>query len=484
VVAVVAVATFALRTPSGRIESIAVLPLENLSGDRTQEFFADGMTDQLIGELAHIPYLRVISRTSSMHYKGGARKLLPVIAKELNVDAIVEGTVVQAGGKVRITIQLIRARDDRHLLSEKYERDLTDVLALQGEVARDIADRVHIQLTPRHEERLARMKQVNPEAHVALLEGNFFLHQGIRGVGKSIESFTRATHLDPSLADAHAGLAEALIFAGIFGIRPSAETHPQARRAALKALELDDSNAAAHTALGDVIKGYDWDLAGAEAEFRRAIQLNPSDLLTRLWYADCLARMNRYEEALAESRRAIALDPVSPISHNNRAMLLWRARRFDEAIRSSKDALALEPNFVNALWWQGLSYAAKRQFSEAIASLTKAAGMSRGPLFQALLAHVYGRAGEGDKARSILDGLYREAKQSYVSPVDFAVVYAGLGEVDAAFEWLEKAYQSRTTRIHELPLAYFDSIRSDARYAELVRRVGLPAEAIGGRVGR
>jgi TolB-like protein len=463
-----------LRSPSRRIESIAVLPLENLSGNPGQEYFSDGMTDELIGEIARIASLRVISRTSVMRYKGGARKSLPEIARELNVDAILEGTVVQSGPKVRITAQLIRAYDDRHLWSEKYERDLSDILGLQSEVARAVARQIEIKLTPQEQTSLTRTRSVNPEAYEAFLKGNFFLYKGIPGVNKSMELFKQAIQLDSSRAEAYAGLAEALCYTGIYGLRPSAETYPEARAAALKALELDESNAGAHNALADTKQGYDWNLAGAEVEFKRALQLNPSHLLTRLWYGECLTRMGRYDDALAESGRALALDPVSPISHGNRGMLFFRARRYDEAIRASQEALDLDPNFINALWWQGLSYAGKPDYPKSIACLTKALGMSDGPLFRGLLGHVYGRAGERATAGGILDELATMSKKRYVSPADFAVVYAGLGDAEATFQWLEKAYQARDARLQELRSMEFDSVRSDPRYADLMRRVGLP----------
>jgi TolB-like protein/DNA-binding winged helix-turn-helix (wHTH) protein/cytochrome c-type biogenesis protein CcmH/NrfG len=462
-----------VRSTSRRIESIAVLPLENLSGDPAQEYFSDGMTDELIGQIARIASLRVISRTSVMQYKGGRSKSLPLIARELNVDAILEGTAVQSGQKVRITAKLIRAHDDRHLWSEEYERDLTDIMAVRSEVARAVAREIQIKLTPREQTSLTRTHPVKPDAYLAFLKGNFFLHKGISGVLKSIDFFTQAVKLDPSYADAHAGLAQALCYVGIFGFRPSTETHPAARAAALKALELDASNASAHTVLAEVKKGYDWNLASALAEYQRALQLSPSHLLTRLWYAECLSRMGRYEEALAESGRTLALDPVSPLSIINRAMLFFRARRYDEAIRASQQALELDPQFINAFWWQGLSYAGNRDFSKAIASLTKAVSMNDGPLFRALLGHVYGRAGEKAKALGILKELTTMSTQRYVSPMDFAVIFAGLGDVDSTFQWLENAYETRATRVHELPWMYFDSVRSDPRYSDLIKRIGL-----------
>jgi tetratricopeptide (TPR) repeat protein len=244
--------------------------------------------------------------------------------------------------------------------------------------------------------------------------------------------------------------------------------------AARKALEIDESSAGAHNVLADVKKGYDWKLADAESEYQRALALNPSHLLTRLWYAECLTRMGRYDAALEESARALALDPVSPFSRSNRAMLLFRARRYDEAIQTSQQALDLDPSFVNALWWQALSLAGTRDFPKSIACLKKAIGMNDGPLFRALLGHVYGRAGDRLKALQILDELAAISKERFVSPVNFAVVYAGLGDADSTFYWLEKAYQARATGVHELHSLYFDNFRADPRYVDLTRRVGLP----------
>jgi tetratricopeptide (TPR) repeat protein len=268
-----------------------------------------------------------------MRFKAEKSRSLPSIAHELNVDAIVEGTVARVGQRVRITIQLIRARDERHLLSEAYERELTDVLLIRSEVASAVANQIRLTLSEQQNVVPASRKSVDPRAYDAYLKGNFFLQQGIRGVLKSIDSFRQALAIDASQADAYVGLGEALSFAGIFGFRPSAETYLEARKMALKALTIDGSSAGAHNVLGDVSKGYDWDLSTAETEYKRALQLNPSHLLTRLWYGECLTRMGLFDRALEESARAIALDPVSPISHNNRSMLFYRARRFDESIR-------------------------------------------------------------------------------------------------------------------------------------------------------
>ena len=460
-----------------RIESIAVLPLENLSISPGDEYFSDGMTDELIGEIARIGSLRVISRTSIMQYKTGVRKSLSAIAHELNVDAILEGTVWHSGQKVRITAQLIRAQDDGHLWSGKYERAFTDVMDLQSEVARAIAAQIQITLTPQELTYLTRSRPVNPDAYRAFLRGKFFLHQGMRSVTRSVELFRQATDLDPFQAESYAGLAEALCYARIFGLSPSGETHAKARAAALQALQLDDSNAGAHNALASVKEGYDWDWAGAEAEYLCALQLNPSRLLTRLWYAAFLAHMGRYSEAIEESGRALALDPISPIAHCNRAMLFFRARRYDEAIGAAREALELDPSFVNAIWWQSVAYAGNHDYSTSIMSLERALSMSHGPVFRALLGHVYALAGERRKALGTLEELKALSKEGYVSPVDFAIVYSGLSDADSTFEWLEIAYRARTTRLLELPSMYFDNVRSDPRYSDLMKRMGIPSRA-------
>ena len=339
--------------PAAKLQSVAVLPLENLSGDPAQEFFSDGMTDELISELARVSPLRVISRTSVMRYKGGARKGLPEIAQELKVDAIVEGAITRSGDRVRISAKLICGCDDRHLWSQKYERDLTDILTLQGEVARAIALEIRASLRPDESNRLNEPKKVNPKAYQAFLQGNYFLQQNIRGITRSIDSFRHAIELDAAHADSHAGLAHALIFASLYEFRPPAEAYPEARAAAEMALQLDASNAGAHNVLADVTKNFDWDVGGAVEEHRRALHLNPSHLLTRIWLAETLSRLERHDEALAESLRAIDLDPVSALSHNSRSMLLLRARRYEEALDEAGIALELDPSHMNALCWQG-----------------------------------------------------------------------------------------------------------------------------------
>jgi tetratricopeptide (TPR) repeat protein len=435
------------------------------------------MTEELTAEISRITSLRVISRTSVMRYKTGARKSVPEIARELNVDAIVEGTVALFGSRVRITAELIQARDERHLWSERYERDLADILSLQGEVARSIAREIRIQLTPEEQIRLARTRPVDPAAYDAYIKGSYFLFKAIPGLTKSIDLFNEAIRLDPGYAGSHAGLAQALADAAIYGIRPPTVALPAARAAALQTLKLDESSADAHRVLADIRKGYDWDLAGAVLEYRRALQLNPNQMLSHLRYADCLSRMERHNEALAEVELGRRLAPASAMINGFHAMVLFRARRFDDAIGAARQALELDPVFVNALWWQGMSYAGRQSYREAIECLTKAVQMSDNLLFRALRGHVYALAGERSMAIQVIEE-HTEAeanKRVYVSPVDFAILHAGMGDANSTFRRLEEAYQARSPRIHELTFMYFDRIRSDARYPEFLRRVGLPA---------
>ena len=456
------------------IESLAVLPLENLSNDSAQGYFADGMTDELITEVAKITSLRVISRASIMQYKG-TRKPLPLIATELGVDAVVEGTIVRSGQTVRITAKLVQACDDRHLWSEKYERALGDVLTLQGEVAQAIANQIQIKLTSQEHASLARVRPINPQAHEAYLKGSFFRNKWTEeGLEKSIQFFSDAIELEPAYAQGYAGLSHSYCALGIFGIRPAREVYPKAKAAAMRALELDETVAEAHISLADAKKGYDWDWLGAEAEYKRALDLNPSYAIAHMWYADYLSKMGRHADAIAEATRARELDPISVDSNAFFGFILYRARSYDEALKACQRAVELDPYHPEGHWFLALPHEQKGEFREAIVELEKAVSFSRGGApYRALLANAYALAGEQAKALSVLDKLRTQSEQDYVSPLDFAVVYTGLGDRNSAFHWLEKAYQERTMRIQELPQPIFDSLHSDPRYHDLMRRIGL-----------
>jgi TolB-like protein/DNA-binding winged helix-turn-helix (wHTH) protein/Tfp pilus assembly protein PilF len=459
-----------------RITSLVVLPLANLSADPAQMHFSDAMTDELIGAIASISSLRVISRTSSMQYKD-AHKSLPAIARELGVDAVVEGTVLRSGGRVRITVQLIEARDDHHLWSGKYERDLNDILQLQGEVAQAIAEQIQSKVENRPLTQIDRARRVSPEAYDTYLEGVYFLNKGTERLDKSVELFSHAIELDPGYAPAYAGLSESYAYLGIFGLRPPSEVYPKARAAAMKALELNETVSEAHQTLADVKKLYDWDWVAAEQEYVRAIALKPSNSLAHGQYADYLSRMGRHGEAVAEATRARETDPLSAARSAFLGLILYRARRYDDAMRACRKAIELDPGLPNTYWFLALALEQKGDFSSAITQLEKAVSLSKAPIYRALLGHAHALAGDRSTALSVVSQLKALSKQHYVSSLDIAVIYTGLGDRDSAFAWLEKAYQERASRLGELPDPVFDILRSDPRFQDLMRRLGLPGSA-------
>ena len=456
-----------------RIDSLAVLPLDNHSGDPGQEYFCDGMTEELISAVSMIRSLRVISRTSVMRYKG-ARKSLPTIAKELRVDAVVEGSVMRSGQKVRITAQLIHALDDRHLWSGRYERDLREILRLQAEIAETIASQIHKVVEPGPWSPAA-VRAVHPQAYEACLKGSFFRSKMTpANLEKSAECFIEAIGLDSSYARAYADLSQSYFYMGVFGMAASKEIFPRAKANAVKALELDDTVAAAHNALAAIHILYDWDWAAAEAECSRAVELSPGDAVTRTHLADYMSIRARHDEAIAEFNRALELDPISPMQRGFFGMLLHRARRYDESIAQCQKALEFDPNYANAFWFMALSLEQKGDLTESIAKLENAVNLSGGLHYRALLGRAYALAGDQTKTLNILDELKALSSQRYVSPFDIALVYLGLGDLTSAFRWLEDAYRQRVFRIIELTLPMFDSVRSDSRWQDLVRRIGLP----------
>jgi len=455
------------------IDSLAVLPLENLSGDPAQEYFSDGLTEELICAVARIASLRVISRTSVMPYKG-ARKSLPAIAKELRVDAIVEGSVARSDQKVRITAQLIYAPDDRHLWSGRYERELLDILQLQAEIAQDIASQIHKLVDP-GQPPSAPARKVHPQAYEACLKGIFFRDKMTPAdLAKSTAYFTQAINLDPGYAQAYANLSQAQFYLGLFGMGPASEMFPKAKASAVKALELDETVAAAHNALAAVHILYEWDWAGAEAECLRALQLSPNDSVTHVHLADYMSIQERHDEAIAEYKLALELDPISCVYIGFFGLILYRARRFDEAVAQCHKALEINPNYANALWFLALSLEQKGRLAESIEKFDKAFSLGAGPPCRALLGRAYALAGERAKAESILEELKTLSYQQYISPFDIAVVYAGLGDLTSTFQLLEQAYQQRVFRIIELTFPMFDNLRPDPRWQDLVRRIGLP----------
>jgi TolB-like protein/DNA-binding winged helix-turn-helix (wHTH) protein/Tfp pilus assembly protein PilF len=461
--------------PTG-IQSLAVLPLENLSGDAAQNYFADGMTDELITDLAQISALRVISRTSVMVYKG-ARKPLPQIAHELNVDAVVEGTVLRSGDQVRITAQLIDASTDKHLWSQSYEGELRDTLALQKRVAGAIADQIRINLTPQERAALKSLKAVNPEAYESYLKGRYFWNKRTSdGLKVALAYFKQAVEEDPKYTQAYSGLADTYALLGDwqYAVMTPKEAFPKAKAAAIKALELDNTLGEAHNSLAFVLDGFDWDLDAGGIEFRRAIELNPGYATAHHWYAWHLSLLGRYDEAIAEMRKAENLDPLSLIINADLAELLVLAHSYDESIRQSRKTIEMDPNFALAHNQLGQAYLQKHMYDQAIAELQRAVQLSGGsPTSIANLARAYVASGKRSAAMKLLSDLKKRSNSNYSNAAEIAMIYASLGDVDQAMNWLEKAYDERFNP-GVLLRPGFDPLRSDTRFQNLVRRIGLP----------
>jgi TolB-like protein/DNA-binding winged helix-turn-helix (wHTH) protein len=453
------------------IRSIAVLPMENLSGDATQDYFADGMTDELITSLGQIGSVRVISRTSIMQYKG-VHKPLPQIAKELNVDAVVAGAVLRSGNQIRITAQLIQARADEHLWADTYQGDVRDVLGLQNQVASAIARQIRVKLSPERQAALKNARAINPEAYEAYLRG-VSQKRTVDGFHQKIAYFERALASQADYAEAHVGLADAYMFLGHMVALPPQEAFPRAKSEALKALQFDDTQAEPHELLGTVKFLYDWDFRGAEKEFQRALDLNPNSVDAHSYYSDFLSAMGRPDEAIAEEMRIRQIDPFSVSA--GVADQQYLAGRYDPAIENARAVLVMDPNNYGGHLCLGLALEQKRQFPEAIVELQKAVDLSNEQMWMAFVAHAKALAGDKAGARKILADLESLSRHTYVSPWLFAIVYPDLGDKERAFFWLEKCYQGRE---HDLAFSkvwpMFNSLRPDPRYQELMKRIGLP----------
>jgi TolB-like protein/DNA-binding winged helix-turn-helix (wHTH) protein/Flp pilus assembly protein TadD len=458
------------------IRSLAVLPLENLSGDPAQNYFSDGMTDELITDLAQISALRVISRTSVMVYKG-AHKSLPQIARELNVDAVVEGTVLRAGEQVRITAQLIDASTDKHIWSQSYEGELRETLALQDRVARAIAEQIQINLTPREQAALKSATVVNPQAYESYLKGRYFWSKRTAdGLKVALAYFNQAIEEDPNYAQAYSGLADTYALLGDwqYAAMTPKEAYPKAKAAALKAVKMDNALGEAHNSLAFVLDGFDWDLDSGGKEFRRAIELNPGYATAHHWYAWHLALLGQYYQAIAEMKKAESVDPLSLIINADLAELLVLAHSYDEAIEQSRKTIEMDPNFAMAHNQLAQAYLQKHMYDQAIAELQKAVQLSAGsPTCIANLARAYSLSGKRSEAMKLLNDLKSSstARDSHASEV--AAIYASLGDRDEAMNWLEKGYAERFNP-GVLIRPAFDPLRSDPRFQHLVQRVGLP----------
>ncbi len=461
----------------GRVKSLAVLPLVNLSRDPEQEYFADGMTEALITELAQISALRVISRTSVMQYKG-TQKALPQIAKELRVDAVLEGSVQRSDHKVGIMVQLIHAPTDRNMWAKPYERELRDVLALEREVARTIAREIQVKLTSQEQARLSTARPVNPEAFEAYLKGRFFWNKRTpEGFYKALDFFQQAIKKDTGYAQPYSGLADSYTLLQNYGLLLPKDAYPRAKAAALRAIELDETLAEAHTSLAAVLEDYDWDWAGAEREYKRAIELDPSYETAHQWYGALLSTLGRHGEALAQAKTARDLAPVSARISIDVGWAFYWTRLYDEARDESRKTLELDPNFAPAHTLLGWASVRKNLFEEAITEFEKAMDLS-GDRAANRVGITYARAMAGQRVEALrmLDELKNRSKPASVPSYQMAVIYIGLGEKERALESLEKAYEEE----HDKWLGFvkvdpsFDPLNSESRFKRLLRRMNLP----------
>jgi eukaryotic-like serine/threonine-protein kinase len=462
---------------SGPVHAIAVLPLQNLTGDSTQEYFADGMTEALTTDLAKIESLKVISRTSTMQYKA-AKKSLPAIARELRADAIIEGSVQRAGNRVRVTAQLVRAADDRHLWAETYERDFRDVLALQDDVASAIAKQVENKLGGPEPQPLEKAQEVSPEAYETYLKANYYLDQF--NLQKSIEYYTQAIKLDPNFAPAYAHMARAYFFLSFFGTVSPQEGWGKVKDAAELAVEKDEHLPEGHGALGLAKLHFDWDFAGAEREFKRGLELNPNNADIRHDYAHYLMAMGRVVESETESKRALALDPMGDVLNSCLCWHSFAARDYDQSVLLAQKFLSSQPNDPWELAILGWDYEQKRMPDLAIANFVKAVDATKGTPFNsfylAALGHGYAMAGNRPAAEQVLKTLLDRTSKSYVSPFDLALIHAGLGQKEEAFRLLGKAIAERSTfLVYTKWEPRLDPLRSDPRFSQILKQIGLPA---------
>ena len=458
----------------GAIRSIVVLPLKNLSSDPEQEYFSEGLTDELITRLASLPGLRVISRTSAMQYKDSG-KPLPVIARELNVDAVVEGSVMRADGRVRITAQLIEARTDHHIWAESYERDQRDVLTLQNEVTREIADKIKLTIDPAARERLATAKPVDPLAHEEYLRGRYYWSKRTTGDFKTaIRHFEAAIAHDPGYARAYAGLADCYGLLGGYSLIPQGGFIAQAQTAAHKALELDPQLAEAHTSLALVAQNYDWDWQTAEREYRRAIELDPNYATAHHWYAEFLSFMGRFPEAEVEIQRAHQLDPLSLIIDTDHAVILYFARQYDRSIEQFRSVLARDPIYPRSHIIETV-YVQKGMFAEALAeNAVVQRRFGDYPSTTASLVYIYGKSGQREKARRELEKLKRMTGGRQIDPEPLLHASLGLGDNEQAIALLQQGYAQHSNVVISMKVSpIYDPLRSDSRFQDLMKRIGL-----------
>jgi serine/threonine protein kinase/Tfp pilus assembly protein PilF len=455
------------------IDSVAVLPFVNASADPNAEYLSDGITESLINSLSQLPHLKVMSRDSAFRYKGKETDA-QAVGRELGVRAIFKGRVVQRGDSLDISAELVDARDDSHIWGQQYSRKPSDIFALQGEIAKEITTMLRMRLSGEEVKRMAKNYTANAEAYQDYLKGMYWRYKVTpEGYSKCVEYDQQAIAKDPNYALAYAGLADCYSGPPNNGLVSRREGYPKAKEAALKALELDETLAEAHTALAFIQADYDWDWAGAERESQRAIELNPGYARAHMVYGYLLYRLGRFEEGIAEEKRAVELDPLSLLHNRVLGQAFFEARQYDNAIEQYRKTLELDPNFTGGHQLLGEAYLQKSMYKEGIAEIEKELVISpNSPAALAQLGYGYALEGKRAEAQKVLDQLNERSKQRYVSPANRAFIYAGLGDKDRAFEWLEKGYAERSVGAIKVNPAY-DPLRSDPRFADLLRRMNL-----------
>jgi serine/threonine-protein kinase len=463
-------------TPTDDKPSVAVMPFTNLSADPEQEYFCDGMAEEIINALAHIEGLRVVARMSCFAFKGRQVDIRE-IGRQLNVSTLLEGSVRKAGKRLRITAQLVNVADGYHLWSERYDRDMEDVFAIQDEISLAIVENLKERVLKADKSALSRRHEIDPEAHQLYLKGRFFWAKRSReSFEKSIEYFKKAVEIDPYYAQAYAGLAVSYNDLPNYSSFPSAEAYPLAKEAALKALELDNELAEAHTALGLILSDHEWDWVGAEKEYKRAIELNPAYETAHQWYAFLLACLWRPDEAISEMNKAYELDPLSLAVNRNYGFLLYMARKYDDALKMLRKAAELDPSFSYTYFCMGLVYLRTQDYEKAIEVFKKERELTGGvnPIVVIPLGTAYARMGDREKAEEILAGVEERMKHEYVSPFFLAQFYFTLGELDTGFELLDRAYAERDISLrHIKAFPMEDAVLRDPRYNVLLEKMKL-----------
>ena len=455
-------------------KSIAVLPFENRSGDKINAYLADGIQDEILARLAKIGALKVISRTSTQHYKS-APENLSAIARQLGVENILEGSVQKSGDQVRVTVQLIKAATDAHLWAEIYDRKLTDIFKVESEIATAIAETLQAKLTGAEQKAIAKRPTANPEAYELYRTGRFFWNKRTGAdLQASLQYFDQAIVKDPNYALAYAGLAESYVLLGLYAVGPPGQSVPAAKAAARKALELDGTLAEAHSALGLTLALYDWDFAASAREFESAIEFNPNYATAHQWFGNSVLLITGdFDRAIAEGKRAVQLDPLSLVIIGDLGGDYLMARRYDEAIAEFQKALAMDARFYNARWQLGEALQLKGQLPEAIEEYKKTIKEEENPRMLALLANAYASTGQRDEALKLLAQLDEVATRRYVGAYNYALAHVGLGEKDKAIDDLERACRERSDP-HIVNIKFdpmLDPLRGDPRFEALVQKI-------------